>query len=139
LENNLTYLEKIAKEIRDSLTHFMLNHSEIEARKPYDEIWCPGPEGDRNYCDLDGVGRKMQIYLSERYAQFQKMLQEVLRDQPEEVLAKLDKPGVVVTRTIEHKLTWADNTHQALNTALAALDEQMNLLREIYQSDHMRS
>jgi hypothetical protein len=131
LETTLNYIDLRAKEIKDSLTHFMLNHSSIEPRKPYDEVWCTGPEGDRYYADLDNVGRKMQSYLSECYGQFYFMLHSLLKDQPEDVLSKFTKSKEVITRTIEHKLTFCDNTRHALHLALVALEDQLNLLKDI--------
>lgn len=129
METVLKYLEPRAQEIRDSLTHFMLNHSSIEPRKPYDEIWYMSPEGDRYYAALDNVGMKMQSYLSECYGQFYSMLQPLLEDQPEGVLAKISKSKEVITRTIEHRLTFCDNTKHALHLALAALEDQLKILR----------
>jgi len=131
LETILNYLEPRAQEIRDSLTHFMLNHSSIEPRKPYDEIWYMSPEGDRYYAELDRVGMKMQSYLSECYGQFYSMLQPLLEDQPEDVLAQISKSKEVLTRTIEHRLTFCDNTKHALHLALAALENQLKILKDI--------
>jgi hypothetical protein len=128
LETILKYLEPRAQEIRDSLTHFLLNHSSIEPRKPYDEIWYMSPEGDRYYAELDRVGMKMQSYLSECYGQFYSMLQPLLEDQPEDVLAQISKSKEVITRTIEHRLTFCDNTKHALHLALAALEDQLKVL-----------
>jgi hypothetical protein len=127
----MKYLDLRAKEIKDSLTHFMLNHSSIEPRKPYDEIWCMGPEGDRYYADMDVVGMKMQSYLSECYAQFYSMINTLLTDQPDEVLSRIAKSKEVITRTIEHRLTFCDNTKHALQLALAALDDQLNVLKDM--------
>jgi len=138
METILDYLDIRAKEIKDSLTHFMLNHSSIEPRKPYDEIWCMGPEGDRYYSDLDTVGMKMQSYLSECYGQFYSMLHSLLKDQPEDVLSKISKTKEVITRTIDHKLTFCDNTKHALHLALVALEEQIALLKEIHEEESRR-
>jgi len=131
LETIWNYLEPRAQEIRDSLTHFMLNHSSIEPRKPYDEIWYMSPEGDRYYAELDRVGMKMQSYLSECYGQFYSMLQPLLEDQHEDVLAQISKSKEVITRTIEHRLTFCDNTKHALQLALAALEDQLKILKDI--------
>jgi len=133
LETILNYIDLRAKEIKDSLTHFMVNHSSIEPRKPYDEIWCMGPEGDRYYADLDSVGMKMQSYLSECYGQFYSMLLSFLKDQPEDVLSKISKSKEVITRTIDHRITFSDNTKHALHIALGALDDQMKVLKDIYE------
>jgi hypothetical protein len=130
LETVLKYLEPRAQEIRNSLTHFMLNHSSIEPRKPYDEIWYMSPEGDRYYAELDRVGMKMQSYLSECYGQFYSMLQPLIEDQPEDVLAQISKSKEVITRTIEHRLTFCDNTKHALQLALAALEDQLKILKD---------
>ena len=131
LETTLNYIDLRAKEIKDSLTHFMLNHSSIEPRKPYDEVWCMGPEGDRNYEDLDRVGMKMQSYLSECYSQFYSMIHVLLKDQTEDVLSKISKSKEVITRTIEHRITFCDNTKHALHLALAALEDQLKILKDI--------
>jgi hypothetical protein len=125
------YLDPRAKEIKDSLKHFMLNHSSIEPRKPYDEIWYMSPEGDRYYAELDKVGVKMQSYLSECYANFYSMLQPLLNDQPEEVLSKISKSKEVITRTIEHKLSFCENTKQALQIALEAFEDQLKIIKDI--------
>ena len=131
METILNYLEPRAQEIRDSLTHFMLNHSSIEPRKPYDEIWYMDPEGDRYYAELDRVGMKMQSYLSECYGQFYSMLQPLFEDQPEDVLSRISKSKEVITRTIDHRLTFCDNTKHALHLALAALEDQLKILKDI--------
>ena len=131
METILDYLDLRAKEIKDSLTHFMLNHSSIEPRKPYDEIWYIDPEGDRYYAALDSVGMKMQSYLSECYEQFYSMLYPLLKDQPEDVLSKITKSKEVITRTIDHRLTFCDNTKHALHLALVALEDQLKLLKAI--------
>ena len=109
----------------------MLNHSSIEPRKPYDEIWYMSPEGDRYYAALDNVGMKMQSYLSECYGQFYFMLQSLSEDQPEDVLLKISKSKEAITRTIEHRLTFCDNTKQALHLALAALEDQLKIIKGI--------
>jgi len=131
LETILDYLDPRAKEIRDSLTHFMLNHSSIEPRKPYDEIWYMSPEGDRYYAELDKVGMKMQSYLSECYSKFYSMLLPLLEDQPEDVLSKISKSKEVITRTIEHKLSFCENTKQALQIALDAFEDQLKAIKDI--------
>jgi len=131
METTLSYMERIAAELKDSLTHFMLNHSEIEARKPYDEVWFVGPEGDRYYADMDSVGHKMQVYLSERYTQFCSMLESLSNYQDDEVIADLAKKKELICRTIEHKLTWCESSQQALKVALEALEGQMKVLREL--------
>jgi hypothetical protein len=131
METILDYLDLRAKEIKDSLTHFMLNHSSIEPRKPYDEIWYVDPEGDRYYSALDSVGMKMQSYLSECYEQFYSMLYPLLKDQPEDVLSKISKSKEVITRTIDHRLTFCDNSKHALHLALVALEDQLKLLKAI--------
>jgi len=125
------YLDPRAKEIKDSLTHFMLNHSSIEPRKPYDEIWYMSPEGDRYYAELDKVGMKMQSYLSECYGKFYSMLLPLLENQPEDVLLKISKSKEVITRTIEHKLSFCENTKQALQIALEAFEDQLKTIKDI--------
>jgi hypothetical protein len=109
----------------------MLNHSSIEPRKPYDEIWCMGPEGDRYYADLDSVGMKMQSYLSECYGQFYSIFHPLLNDQPEDVLSIISKSKEVITRTIDHRITFCDNTKHALHIALVALEDQLKILKDI--------
>jgi hypothetical protein len=131
LETLLNYLDPRAQEIKDSLTHFMLNHSSIEPRKPYDEIWYMSPEGDRYYAELDKVGMKMQSYLSECYGNFYSMLHPLLEDQSEEVLSKISKSKEVITKTIEHKLTFCDNTKHALQLALEAFEDQLKSIKDI--------
>ena len=126
------YLDPRAKEIKDSLTHFMQNHSSIEPRKQEEVVYVT-PEGDRYYAALDKVGMKMQSYLSECYGQFYSAFQPLLEDQPEDVLSKISKSKEVITRTIEHRLTFCNNTKYALHIALVALDEQLKILKEIFE------
>lgn len=139
METILNYLELRANEIRDSLTHFMLNHSSIEHRKPYDEVWFIDPEGDRYYGDLDKVGMKMQSYLSECYGQFYSMLHPLLEDQPENVLSKMSKSKEIITRTIDHRLTFCDNTKHALHIALEALEDQLKTLKDISEEKILKN
>lgn len=133
METVLNYLDPRAKEIKDSLTHFMLNHSSIEPRKPYDEIWYMDPEGDRYYAALDSVGMKMQSYLSECYGQFYSIFHPLLKDQPEDVLSKISKFKEVITRTIDHRLTFCDNTKHALHLALEAFEDQLKILKDTHE------
>jgi hypothetical protein len=121
----------MTKEIQDSLTHFMLNHSEIEARKPYDEIWCMGPEGDRYYEDMDSIGRKMQAYLRELYAKFYSIIEGYMGYMSDETLQKVNKAHIVLTRTIDHKLTFAESNRQGLKAALEAFEVELEALRAI--------
>jgi hypothetical protein len=131
LETLATYLDRRAKEIKDSLTHFLLNHSAIEPRKPYDEVWHMSPEGDRYYAELDKVGFKMQSYLSECYRQFCSVIDPLLENQPEDVLSKMSKSREVVTRTIEHRITFCESSRQALEMAMTAFEEQLTIVRNI--------
>ena len=129
--NTREYLDEMINEIRDSLRYFLMNHSEIEARKPYDEIWCMGPEGDRYYEDMDVVGRKMQGYLKELYNQFFEILQGYMGYQSYEVAENVSKSYTVITRTIEHKLTFCETNRHALAVALEAFDVQVEALKGI--------
>ncbi|MCL2122442.1 MAG: hypothetical protein FWH28_09365 [Clostridiales bacterium] len=129
--NTREFLDKMTQEIHDSLTHFLLNHSEIEARKPYDEIWCMGPEGDRYYEDMDAVGRKMQAYLKELYNQFFEILQGYTGFMTEETVEKVGKAYTVISRTIEHKLTFCESNRQALKAVIEAFDIQRESLKGI--------
>ena len=130
METLLDYLEPRAKEIKDSLTHFMLNHSSIEPRKQEEVVYVT-PEGDRYYAALDKVGMKMQSYLSECYGQFYSVFEPLLEGQPEDVLLKISKSKEVITRTIDHRLTFCENTNHALHLALAAFEDQLKILKDI--------
>jgi hypothetical protein len=127
--NPSDYFEVRAQEIRDSLTHFMLNHSSIEPRIAEAQV-CVGPEGDRTFANLDEVGIKMQGYLSLFYDQFFFELQSFLKDIPRDKWDKLTKSSNVIIGTIEHSITFCESSNQALQLALEALDEQMNILKE---------
>ena len=91
------------------------------------------PEGDRYYAELDKVGMKMQSYLSECYSNFYSMLLPLLEDQPEDVLSKISKSKEVITRTIEHKLSFCENTKHALQLALVALEDQIKILKDSFE------
>lgn len=134
MEATLKYLDIRAKEIRDSLTHFMLNHSAIAPRNP-EEVVCVSPEGDRYYESLDGVGTKMQAYLLECYRQFYSMLLVLLKDQPEDMTTKASKYNTIITRTIEHRITWCESSNQALHVALAALEDQLKIMKDLYKGE----
>lgn len=128
------YLDPRAKEIKDSLTHFMLNHSSIEPRKQEEVVYVT-PEGDRYYAALDKVGMKMQSYLSECYGHFCSAFQPLLEDQPEEVLLKISKSKEIITRTIDHRLTFCESSKQALRLAMAAFEDQLKILKGIYEEN----
>ncbi len=128
----LVYLDKSLKELQDSLTHYMINHSAI-APLNMEEVYSMTPDGNRYYNDLDAVGTKMQAYLSECYAQFYSMIAPALEGQPDAVVSKMHKSKVLITRTIEHKLTFCNTSRQALELALAALDGQAAIVKEIYK------
>lgn len=128
----LYYLDRYERELKDSLTHFMLNHSAI-APLNIEEVYCTSPDGNRHYCDMDVVGMKMQSYLLEFYGQFCSMVAPVLEGQPDEVLSKMHKSRVLIIRTIEHRLTSCESSRQALDLALAALEGQVAIVKEIYK------
>jgi hypothetical protein len=125
-------IELKAKEIKDTLTDFMLNHSRIEPPR-IEEVAFFSPEGDRSYDFLDEAGRKLQSSLSKSYGEFYSTLQPLLKDQSEDVLSNLAKLNVVLTRTIDHRITWCKNTREALDLALAALEDQLKLARAAYE------
>ena len=128
----LDFLDKRLKELKDSLTHYMINHSAI-APLNMEEVYSMSPDGNRYYNDLDAVGTKMQAYLSECYNHFYAMIAPVLEGQPDAVVSKMHKSKVLITRTIEHKLTFANTSREALGLALAALDGQVAIVKEIYK------
>jgi len=132
METTLNNIDLMAKEIRDTLTDFMLNHSRIEPRR-FEEVCFFSPEGDRSYDFLDDAGRKVQSSLSERYDRYYAKVQSLLKDQSEDVLSKMSKFNEVIVRTIGHKLTWCENTQQALDLALAALEDQLKVLKSVYE------
>jgi len=49
------------------------------------------------------------------------------------VLLKISKSKEVITRTIDHKITFCDNTKHALDLALAALEDQLKILKDIFE------
>jgi hypothetical protein len=132
METTLNNIELKAKEIRDTLTDFMLNHSSIEPRR-FEEVTFFSPEGDRSYDFLDDAGRKVQSSLSERYDRYYSAVEPLLKDQSDDVLSKMAKCNDVIVRTIGHKLTWCENTKQALDLALAALEDQLKLLKSVHE------
>jgi len=75
----------------------------------------------------------MQSYLSECYGQFYSIFDPLLKDQPEDVMLKISKSKEVITRTIDHKITFCDNTKHALDLALAALEDQLKILKDIFE------
>ena len=123
------YLEPRVKELKDGLTHFMLDRSAI-APMNMEEVFSPSPEGDRYYQDMDAVGRKMQAYLTECYEQFCCAITPMLEDQPENVLTKMNKLKTLISRTIEHRITFCGNCREALDLAMAALDEQVSIAKQ---------
>ena len=128
----LNNIDLMAKEIKDTLTDFMLNHSRIDPPKPYvDEVCCLTPEGDRSFATLDDAGYKVQSTLSESYGRYYSALQPLLKDQSDDVLSKMSKLNEVIIRTIEHRITSCENTKKALHRALVALEDQLKLLKAI--------
>jgi hypothetical protein len=135
METILNNLDLMGKEIKDTLTDFMLNHSRIEPRRSYgDEVICFTPEGDRSYSFLDEAGRKVQSSLSDSYGRFYSTLLPLFKDQSDDVLSKMSKLNEIIIRTIEHRITWSGNTQQALDCALVALEDQLRLLKTIFRS-----
>lgn len=128
----LNNIELMGKEIKDTLTDFLLNHSRIEPVR-YEEVCYFTPEGGHSYSSLDDAGRKVQSALSKRYERFSSAMRSLLKDQPDDVLAKMSKLNDVLERTIGHKLTWCENTQEALHRALAALEDQIKLVKAVYE------
>lgn len=134
METTLNNIDLMAKEIKDTLTDFMLNHSRIEPRWQYrDEVICFTPEGDRSYAFLDDAGRKVQSSLSINYGRFYSILHPLLKDQSDDVLSKVSKLNEIIIRTIEHRITWCENTQKALDLTLVALEDQLKLLHAVYE------
>jgi hypothetical protein len=125
-------IDLMAKEIKDTLTDFMLKHSRIEPPR-FEEVYLCTPEGDRSYASLDDAGGKVQSSLSKSYGRFYSTLHPLLKDQPDDVLSKMSKLNEVLVRTIEHKITWCKNTQEALDLALVALEDQLKLVKAIYE------
>jgi hypothetical protein len=139
METILNNLDLMGKEIKDTLTDFMLNHSRIEPRRSYgDEVICFTPEGDRSYSFLEEAGRKVQSSLSESYGRFYSTLLPLLKDQSDDVLSKMSKLNEIIIRTIEHRITWCGNTQQALDCALVALEDQWRLLKTMYEEKNRK-
>jgi len=132
METILNNIDLMAKEIKDTLTDFMLNHSRIEPRR-FEEVTFFTPEGDRSYDFLDDAGRKVQSALSKSHGRFYSTLHPLLKDQADDVMSKMSKLNEVLIRTIEHRLTWCENTQQALDLALVALEDQLKLVKTIYE------
>jgi meiotically up-regulated gene 157 (Mug157) protein len=130
MEKIVDSLDLMAKEIGETLTDFMLNHSSIDPPK-FEEVYALTPEGDRSYGYLDDAGRKIQSSLSISYEKFYSTLQPLLKDQSDEVLSEMSKLQEIVVRTIDHRITWCENTQQALDRALVALEGQMKLIKSI--------
>jgi len=136
MATKLNNIDLMAKEIRETLTDFMLNHSRIEPVRPYsDEVICFTPEGDRSYAYLEDEGRKVQSSLSKSYTRFFSTLHPLLKGQPDDVLSKMTQLDEVIIRTIEHRITWSKNTQEALDRALIALDGQLKLLKGAYEGE----
>ena len=132
METILNTIDLMAKEIKDTLTDFMLNHSRIEPPR-YEEVVYLTPEGNRSYAFLDDAGRKVQSSLSKSYGRFYSTLRPLLKDQSDDIMSKMSQLNEVLIRTIEHKLTWCENTREALDLALVALGDQLKLLKAIYE------
>lgn len=132
METEWNNIERMANEIKDTLTDFMLSHSRIEPPR-IEEVAFFTPEGDRNYDFLDEAGRKVQSVLSKGYDRYYSTLQTLLKDQPDDVMSKLSRHDEVLRRTIEHRLTWCKNTRQALDLALAALEGQVELVKSAHE------
>lgn len=128
MDTTLSQIERTTKEIRDSLGDFLLNHSAIMPINTEDILYF-SPEGTRYYYDLTKEGMRLQASLSESYAQYYSLLLSAVKDPPEDVSSKLTKSKQVITRAIEHKLTWCENTTQVLGQCLKALDEQVALVK----------
>jgi hypothetical protein len=77
----------------------------------------------------------MQSYLSECYGHFCSAFQPLLEDQPEGVLLKISKSKEIIARTIDHRLTFCESSKQALHLALAALEDQLKILKGIYEEN----
>jgi len=132
VENILKNIDLMAKEIKDTLTDFMLNHSRIEPPRR-EEVGAFTPDGDRSYHFLDDAGRKVQSALSKSYGEYYSTLHPLLKDQSDDVLSKMSKLNNVLTRTIEHKMTWCENTQKALDLALVALEDQLKMVKSIHE------
>jgi hypothetical protein len=130
VETALNTIDQMAKEIKDILTDFLLNHSRIVPPKLYvDEVCCLTPEGDGSYDFLDDAGYKVQSSLSKSYGLFYSTLLPLIKDSSEDVLSKMSKFNEIVVRTIEHRITPCSNTKEALHRALVALEGQLGLVK----------
>lgn len=140
MESMSRNLDLMAKEIRETFTDFMLNHSKIDPPRAYgDELIGFTPDGDRSYAYLDDAGRKLQSALLDSYQRFYTTFQPLLEEQSDDVTSKMSKLNRIIVRTIEHRLTWCETTKQALDRALAALEDQLNLVKSIDQEQSRKA
>jgi hypothetical protein len=132
----LNEIDLMANELKTALTDFLINHSRIDPPRVYgsEEFLCFSPDGDRSFAYLDEAGCKLQASLLESYGRFRSVVEPLLQDQPEELLSKMSKLHNIMVRTIEHRLTWCQNTKQALERAVGALDGQLELVKGIAEA-----
>lgn len=125
--------QEMMREIKNLLENLFMNHSTIyRLIQPGDGVI--SVYGNYAYRKLDEAGRQIQSKVLEKYHRFFELLKVLLKDLPTESLRHLSELNTVLIRTIEQQRTPCKNTKEAFSEAVKTLQDQLNLLRHLYDS-----
>lgn len=130
-------LQDMAHGIQRLLEDLLLNHSSIYMwNTPGGSVVVISTDGNYAYKELGEEGRQIQAQLLEGYRHFYALLTILLKGQPEDSLRGLSQANTVMSRTIEQNHTGCQNTQEALDAAVQALQTQLKLLNRLYDSSN---
>lgn len=126
--DNITSSNNELKQLMETL---LLEHSSIY-------LWnSPGSglltaSGNYAYKELDDKGRQLQSQLLEKYQHYYILIKILFKSHPQDTRTELQRTNKIISDTILQKHTWCKNIEEAFDQALEAFDNQISLLKRLY-------
>lgn len=128
-------LQETADQLTEMLWTLLLEHSSLVQREPQrGSLVFLNSQGDYCYRELSETGRRIQAKLLEEYGRLAALLKVLLREQPSDSQIAFYEADTVVLQTIRQQATDCTSTREALDSAVAALMDELNLVRYLYDS-----
>lgn len=125
-------LRELAGEVRSLAEELVSRHSQVYRWNPLDSILL-NMSGDYGWRDLAPEGKRLQSRALACYRHFYGLVAALLRDQPEDDLAKLKELNETILRVIQqNESTWKRSKEEELEDSLAALESLIGLLDHLY-------
>jgi hypothetical protein len=128
-------IQEMADEINRRLEDFLLNHSSLYLwNTPNSGVI--SAHGDYAFKELQEEGKRAQSKILEEYRLFNSLLKTLLKEQPQKTLSEFSEAEKVILNAIEHQHTWSKTTQEVYNGASKALQEQFDLLKNLFAPEN---